>query len=102
MARQRGFFEKLFDFSFSEFVAGQIVGVLYAIGIVLLGIAALGIIVAGFSQGFASGIGALIIAPLAFFLYVIFIRIALEGFIATIRTAENTRIIAENIRRNGF
>lgn len=102
MARQRGFFDKLFDFSFSEFVAVQIIGVVYAIGLILLGLAALGIIIAGFSQGFTSGIVTLVVAPLAFFLYVILLRIGLEGFVAAIRTAENTRIIAENTRRSGF
>lgn len=99
MASRRGFFAKLFDLSFSEFIATQIAGVLYGIGIVFIGLGCLGLIVAGLSQGIGAGLGALIIMPIAFLLYVIFLRIALESFIAAIRTAENTGRIAGSINR---
>ncbi|KAI9130668.1 DUF4282 domain-containing protein [Acaryochloris sp. CCMEE 5410] len=99
MASRKGFFAKLFDLSFSEFIAIQIAGVLYGIGILFIGLTALGILFAGLSQGALPAIGALIIAPLAFVLYVIFFRIVLESFIASIRTAENTSRIANSINR---
>lgn len=98
MAQHRGFFNKLFDFSFSEFVAIQIVGILFGIGVVFAGIAALAILVGGFTRGFIPGVIGLILSPLIFLLYVIFVRIGLEAFIASIRTAENTKRIAEYLR----
>lgn len=99
MAPRRGFFAKLFDLSFSEFIAVQIAGVLYGIGIVFIGLICIAAIFAGLSQGIGPGVGALIIMPIAFLLYVIFFRIALESFIAAIRTAENTSRIAGSINR---
>lgn len=98
MTQDRGFISKLFDFSFSEFIAIQIVGVLYLLGVIVAALAALAILIGGFTQGFATGIGAVIVAPIVFFLYVIFIRIGLEAFIASIRTVENTRRMAEFLK----
>ncbi len=96
MARSRGFFTVLFDFSFSEFITLRIIGVLYAIGIFFVGLGALGIIIGGFRGGFLPGIGSLLLAPLAFLLYVILIRVGLEGFIVAFRTADNTGRTADN------
>ncbi|NJO39963.1 MAG: DUF4282 domain-containing protein [Cyanobacteria bacterium CRU_2_1] len=99
MARQRGFFEKLFDFSFSDFIAVQIAGVIYAVIVILLALGLLAALIGGFAQGAGQGIAVLIFGPIIGFLYIVFARIGLEAFIAAIRTAENTRIIAENFRR---
>jgi hypothetical protein len=99
MTQEKGFFGRLFDFSFSEFLALKIVSLLYGLGIGIAGIIAIAIIIGGFSQGSIQGLAALIIAPIAFFLYIILIRISLEAFIASIRTAENTRRIYEQMRR---
>lgn len=99
MASRRGFFAKLFDLSFSEFIAVQIAGVLYGIGILLIGLFCIAGILVGLSQGAGPGLGALIVMPLLFLVYVIFFRIALESFIAAIRTAENTSRIASSINR---
>lgn len=100
MANNRGFFSKLFDFSFSDFIAIQIVGILYILGIIFAGLAALGIIIAGFSQSFFAGIISIIVSPIVFLLYVVLFRLGLEAFIASIRTAENTRKIVEHIRKS--
>lgn len=67
MAPRRGFFAKLFDLSFSEFIAVQIAGVLYGIGIVLIGLGCLGLVFAGLSRGVGAGLGVLIIAPVFFY-----------------------------------
>lgn len=99
MASRKGFFAKLFDLSFSEFIAIQIAGVLYGIGILFIGLFALGILFAGLQGGALPAIGALIFAPLVFVLNIIFFRITLEAFIASIRTAENTSRIANSINR---
>lgn len=99
MASRKGFFAKLFDLSFSEFIAIQIVGILYGIGIFFIGLGSLGILFAGLSQGALPAIGSLIVAPLFFVLYVVFFRIILEAFVASIKTAENTSRIANSINR---
>lgn len=57
MARSRGFLELLFDFSFSEFVALKIVGVLYGIAIFFAGLFALGLLLAGWSRGWPRSAG---------------------------------------------
>jgi hypothetical protein len=100
MSASKGFFNMLFEFSFSRFIGIKVIGVLYAIGIFFAGLFALIALVTGFSQGFLQGIGALIIAPLIFLLYVILIRIGLEGFAAALRTAENTTQLVEYAKRN--
>ncbi|MBP0021382.1 MAG: DUF4282 domain-containing protein [Cyanobacteria bacterium SBLK] len=101
MTQEKGFFGRLFDFSFSEFVALKIVSLLYGLGIGIAGIISIAVIIGGFSQGSTPGFIALIVSPIVFLLYVIFIRIGLEAFVASIRTAENTGRIYEHIRRTG-
>jgi hypothetical protein len=102
MAQQKSFFARLFDFSFSEFIAIRIVGIIYAIVIVAMSLVAIAVIFGAFSQGFANGLGALIGAPLVLLVYIIMVRVGLEGLVASIRTSENTRIIAENTRPNNY
>jgi apolipoprotein N-acyltransferase len=95
MASQKGFFELLFDFSFSRFLALRIIGFLYGLGIFFAGILTLIIIIGAFSSGFWSGLGSLVISPIVFLLYLIGVRMVLEGFVASIRTAENTTQLVE-------
>ncbi len=96
-----GFFAGLFDFSFTKFVTPRLVAVLYGVGIIGIGFAALAIVVAGFSQGFGTGIGALIAAPIVFFIYLLFLRVGLETLIVAFKNAESNRQIAENTRGLG-
>jgi hypothetical protein len=102
MAQQKDFFARLFDFSFSEFIAIRIVGIIYAVIVVLLTLGGLFGIIGAFSNGFGSGLIALIVAPLVVLLYIILVRVGLESLVASIRTSENTRIIAENTRPTNF
>jgi hypothetical protein len=83
----RGFFEALFDFSFSEFLTPKIIKVLYGIGLVLAAIGALVFIVAGFHRGVGAGIIFLILSPLVFLLYTLAVRIYLEILIVMFRIA---------------
>jgi uncharacterized membrane protein len=53
----------------------------------------------GFSQGIWTGLTSLILSPILFLVYVILLRVSLEGFVATLRTAENTTQLVENARR---
>lgn len=90
----RGFLGSLFDFSFSSFVTSKVIKLLYALAILLAGLTALALVVAGFSDSVLAGIGALVISPLVFLLYVIGARIWLEIVIVVFRISENTGEIA--------
>lgn len=98
MAQRKGFFEVLFDFSFSEFIVLRVIGILYGIGIFFIGVGLLVLLAATFSQSVGAGLFFLIISPLLFLLYVTILRIGLEGLVAAFRTADNTRQIAENTK----
>ena len=85
-----GFFAALFDFSFDNFITIKLTKVIYIIGIVASGLGTLGFIISGFTQGFGSGLMALIVGPLLFLLWVVLVRIGLELIIAVFKIAENT------------
>jgi Zn-dependent protease with chaperone function len=88
------FFQALFDTSFREFITTRIIKVLYVLGMVLAGLGALGILIGGLSQG-GAGVASIIIAPLAFILWVISLRVWLELVIVIFRIADNTDILAK-------
>jgi len=98
MAQQRGFLGSLFDFSFTEFVTIRIIKVLYALAVLFSGIAALGMIIGGFSRGAGIGVLFLILSPLVFLVYVLAARVWLEVIVILFRIAEHTRTIAEKAR----
>lgn len=95
MENNKSFFSTLFDFSFSEFVTIKIVKILFIIGIILALIGAITFIVAGFNLSTVAGIVFLLISPIIFLLYVLFIRVWLEIIIVIFRIADNTKIMAE-------
>lgn len=98
MNQNRGFFQKLFDLSFSSFITPQIVGILYVLGLILAALFSLRTVVDAFGQdGFVEGVGTMTASALGLLVYAVFLRVSLEGFIAVVRTAENTRILAEDV-----
>ncbi len=91
----KSFFACLFDFSFSDFLIPKIIKILYIIAIVLAAIGALMILIGGLAGGsVASGLGAIVVSPVLFILYVIGARIWLELILVVFRIAENTGMIA--------
>ena len=110
-ASNKGFWNLLFEFSFSRFISLKVIGVLYAIGILVGGLAAVGIMIAGFSNGGiiiagfsngSTGVFSLILVPFALLFYLIILRIVLEGFAAILRIAENTSYLVELAKRNNM
>ena len=89
-----GFFQALFDLSFREFITIRIIKFLYIVGIVCCGLAAVGLLAAGLMQG-GVGILSIVIAPIAFILWVISLRVWLELVIVVFRIADNSEIIAK-------
>jgi hypothetical protein len=94
----RGFFSKLFDFSFSEFVTTSVIRVVYALLVVFAALAALAIFVSLAAQGGGGVVVGLILAPLLFLLYVLIARIYLEVLIVLFRIAESTEETATHLR----
>ena len=74
-AQGKGFISKLFDFSFEEFISIDVIRVLYAVSILLAGIAVIVGVIAAFSNDIGLGIGALILAPIVLFVYILFARV---------------------------
>jgi hypothetical protein len=94
-----GFLGSLFDLSFSNFITPKIIGVLYVIILLLVSLGILLLVINGFSQGFFKGLFSLILSPLIALVWLLLIRIALEGLVAGTKTAENTAKIAEFARQ---
>ena len=91
MEQVKGFFGKLFDLSFKDFITPKIIKILFVIAIIISGLAGLGIIGAGFSRGALGGIAAIIIAPIAVVLYIIMARVWLELVLVIFSIEEHTR-----------
>lgn len=93
--QQKGFFQSLFDLSFSSFITTKIIKVLYVIAIILTAIAALGYIIWAFTESVGFGLVMLIVvAPLVSLLYIIYARVFLEILIVIFRIMEtNTELV---------
>jgi hypothetical protein len=89
-----GFLGALFDFSFSTFITGKLIRILYALGLIVCGLTALSILFAAFSQGFMAGILGLVLAPVMFLFGAMYLRVILEVLMVIFRIAENVQVIA--------
>lgn len=93
--QEKGFFGRLFDLSFNEFITTKIIKVLYVLSMIGAGFWALSVLFAGFAtKTFGGAVFGLIGAPIAFVLCVILARIWLETLIVLFRIAENTAKMA--------
>jgi hypothetical protein len=96
---KKGFWEVLFEPSFSHFVTPRVVGIIYFILVGILGLATLaGIfsVLANLSTLGGSAFLVIILSPVGFLFYVILLRVMLESIVANIRSAEYLRILAED------
>ena len=99
MEKHSGFFARLFDLSFSEFITTKIVRALYVVAMVGAGLGSLVPLVGGFaSRTFGGILLGLILTPVLFVLYVTLARVWLETLIVLFRIAENIQKMAG---RNG-
>jgi hypothetical protein len=86
----KGFFGALFDFSFDSFATPAVVKVLYIIGMVLLGLAYVIAVIAGFAvQGAGAGLLILVIGAIGVLFYLTLFRITLEFYYAIVRMSED-------------
>ena len=98
MGNEKGFFEAIFDLSFSEFVTIKIIKFLYVLAIIASATMTIIFIVGGFAtESVAVGVLFLLLSPVIFMLYVLMARVWLELIIVVFKIAENTsRLIEEN------
>ncbi len=90
------FLSTLLDFSFEEFISIDVIRVLYAVSILLAAIAVIVGVIAAFANGITIGIGALILAPILLFVYVLFARVLMEVFIVIFKIADHLKEIEDN------
>jgi hypothetical protein len=94
--REYGFWEALFDFSFSKFVTVELVRILYIVAIILAALGGVASAVgAFFNYGILMGLFSAAMAVVGFVLVVLLARVWLEIFVVLFRIADYTREIAE-------
>ena len=91
-------FSAIFDFTFTEFISIDLIRLLYVFAFIVAGLAMVGAIFAGFSNGFMWGVGSIIMAPVVFFVIVFAARIVLEMMIVLFRIEEYTKQTADNTK----
>ncbi|MDX6296544.1 MAG: hypothetical protein QOI51_401 [Nocardioidaceae bacterium] len=89
MPDAKGFFGALFDFSFEHFITPIIVKVVYVVALVMLVIAWLIWTIVGFSSSAGLGILLFILGAVVVVLYLAFIRMTLEFYLAIVRMSQD-------------
>ena len=80
----------LFDLKFDKLITPRVISIIYVIAIILVGLVAIAMIIAGFTESVGQGLVLLILSPLVFLLYVLIVRIWLELVIVVFRIERNT------------
>jgi Domain of unknown function (DUF4282) len=88
------FFSRLFDFTFTTSVAPSLIKILYILSLIAIGLGLLFIVIGGFTQGFLTGLVALVFGAVGALIYVILARLWLEIVIVLFRIEEYTERIA--------
>lgn len=94
--RRDGFWSRLFDLSFEEFITPSIIKVLFIIAMVAIGLSVLAAIIMGFVTSGALGIFVLIAAVVGGFMYLLLARVFLEMVVVFFRIRDDTE---ELVRR---
>ncbi len=96
----KGFLSTLFDTTFTSFITGRAVSVVYILVLVAVALLTLLFVIGGLAGGGASGLVALILGPLIGLFYLVMIRMTLEFFMNQFRQTELLEAIAERIGRD--
>jgi len=89
----------LFDLSFNTFITISVIKIVYVLLLALAALTALMMIFAGFSQGFVTGLGTIVLAAFALVINILLARMFCEGIVALFRIAQNTTILATTAER---
>ena len=92
---EKGFFNVLFDLSFSEFITKRVIKALFVLAIIISAVAAIAILVGGISRGGLGILGGIVLAPIAFVIYVLVARVWLELILVLFRISDNIDRLAE-------
>ncbi|HET6165767.1 MAG TPA: DUF4282 domain-containing protein [Marmoricola sp.] len=84
-----GFFKALFDFSFSTFITPKVVKFVYVVATVLIALGWLFFLAASFASSAGAGVLVLVVGPVVAVLYLAFIRMTLEFYLAVVRMSED-------------
>jgi len=89
LAAEKGFFERLLDFSFQYAITQKYAKLLYGIHLLLGLIAGTWYVFTGFQTSTSQGLLTLLVALVGYFLWIIYVRVILEVLVAMFRTADN-------------
>ena len=89
MSGEKGFFERLLDFSFRYLVTPKYAKLIYSIHLLLGLIVATWLVFTGFQTSVPQGLLVLLLSLVGYFLWILYVRVALEFLVAIFRTAEN-------------
>lgn len=93
-------FKSIFDFSFKKFITVDVLSFIYWLDVVIAGALTILVIIAGFNESLLLGLLAVILAPLAFVVYIIILRVVLETIAIIFRIADYMKILAKGeVRR---
>jgi hypothetical protein len=96
---RKGFFGALFDTRFDNLITPSLVRFLFIVSMILLTLAYVVWVVAGFASKASTGVLALVLGPLIALLYLILIRVYLELIVVLFKIREAAEETAENTRR---
>lgn len=85
----KGFFGALFDFKFEHFITPIIVKFVYVIALIALVLTWLVFVVSALSQNAGLGLIVLVIGAIGVILYLAFIRMTLEFYLAIVRMSQD-------------
>jgi Domain of unknown function (DUF4282) len=85
----KGFFERLLDFSFQSFITLRYAKLLYGLHLLLGLIVGTWYVFNGFQASTSQGLLTLLLAVVGYFLWILYVRVALEFLVAMFQTAEN-------------
>lgn len=89
-AEAKGLVSSLFDFSFTSLITTKIIRFVYALTVALYTLGAVGLLIAGLASGSAAGVFAgLILVPVGYLVYLIFIRMWMEFLIVVFRMGDD-------------
>lgn len=89
MTEGKNFFERLLDFSFQYGITQKYAKLLYGIHLLLGLIAGTWYVFTGFQVSTSQGLLNLLFAVVAYFLWILYVRVILEFLVAMFRTADN-------------
>ncbi len=94
MPNKKGVFAGLSDFSFQDLITLRLIKWLYLIALLAGGVSLVVAVFKGLQDSAATGLLALVFGLIALFVWILYVRVALEVVVVLFQIAENTRRMA--------